>query len=65
LGRPCLEAYQKLVPPSQPETDFEQRNAVYAMKYHVLLSILHSGERAFRDILVDELKGLVDALDRC
>jgi hypothetical protein len=59
LGRRCLDAYQALVPPSQPTADFDGRNAVYAMKYYVLLSVTYSDKKSFRQILVNELEALL------
>jgi hypothetical protein len=62
LGQPALEEYKNLVPPSDPQTDFYERNALYAMKYHVLLSIMYSDNTAFRERLVEELKSLCGKL---
>ena len=63
LGQPALEAYKDLVVPSDPGTDFYERNALYAMKYHVLLSILYSNSNVFREKLTEELKLLLGKLD--
>ncbi|KAK3355600.1 Fructosamine/Ketosamine-3-kinase [Neurospora tetraspora] len=62
LGYPCVHEYQKRVPVSEPEADFDARNAVYALKYHVLLSAMHRN-KIFRDVLIAELQSLVDRLD--
>ncbi|KAK3296670.1 Fructosamine kinase-domain-containing protein [Chaetomium fimeti] len=62
LGRPALDEYKELVDPSDPATDFYERNALYAMKYHVLLSIMYSDNRAFREKLTEELKLLLRKL---
>ena len=50
------------MPVSEPESDFDARNAVYAIKYHVLLSAMHRSAK-FRDVLITELQSLVDRLD--
>jgi protein-ribulosamine 3-kinase len=63
LGQPALEEYKDLVAPSDPGTDFYERNALYAMKYHVLLSIMYSDNSAFREKLMEELKLLLGKLD--
>lgn len=36
---------------------------MYAMKYHVLLSIMYSKDKRFRQTLIDELKALTERLD--
>ncbi|EAQ90262.1 hypothetical protein CHGG_02197 [Chaetomium globosum CBS 148.51] len=63
LGQPALEAYSNLVAHSDPGIDFYDRNALYAMKYHVLLSIMYSDNRVFREKLMEELKILLGKLD--
>jgi hypothetical protein len=47
------------VPISEPVADFDKRNAVYAMKFHALLSILYFKDERFRKTLVDELKAVM------
>jgi hypothetical protein len=63
LGQPCLEEYKDLVTPSDPSADFHERNALYAMKYHVLLSIMYSDNPAFREKLIEELRLLLGKID--
>jgi hypothetical protein len=48
---------------SEPTADFEDRNAVYAMKYHALLSIMYLKDRRFRDTLINELRAVVAKFD--
>ncbi|KAK3899740.1 Fructosamine kinase-domain-containing protein [Staphylotrichum tortipilum] len=45
------------------DKDGYQRNALYAMKFHVLLSIMYAGKPAFRQIVVDEIKQLLDRME--
>jgi hypothetical protein len=54
-----LKEYKELVSPSEPESDFHERNALYAIKYHVLLSIMYSDRKAFRERMVEELTMLM------
>lgn len=63
LGAPVLREYLKLVPISEPVADFEGRNAVYAMKYYCLLSVMYFKDSRFRDIFASELKALVDKVE--
>jgi hypothetical protein len=58
-----LEQYKQLVSPSEPQAEFHDRNAVYAMKYHVLLSIMYADNKSFRDKMVEELRMLIDRID--
>ncbi|KZL79516.1 hypothetical protein CI238_05842, partial [Colletotrichum incanum] len=63
LGPPCIREYLKRVPVSEPAADFDCRNAVYAMKYHALLSIMYFKDKRFRQILADELKLLIEKME--
>ncbi|KAI1821719.1 Fructosamine kinase-domain-containing protein [Xylaria intraflava] len=65
LGRTYLDQYYKtsLLQPSEPRNDFEYRHAVYAMKYHVLLSIMYARDPSFRKIAMDEMRRLVNTID--
>lgn len=47
LGKRYIAEYRKLIPASEPKEDFDSRNAVYAMKYHVLLSIMYFKDERF------------------
>lgn len=58
VGMAAGEALNKGLPTLQ-ETEFWTRNALYAIKYHVLLSIMYSGGY-YRDKLVNELRMLFD-----
>ncbi|KAI0143658.1 Fructosamine kinase-domain-containing protein [Xylariaceae sp. FL1272] len=60
LGKSFIEQYQTLLPISDPKADFDGRNAVYAMKYHVLLSVLYHKEDKFRKIAICEMRSLVE-----
>ncbi|QVM07846.1 hypothetical protein D8B26_002540 [Coccidioides posadasii str. Silveira] len=50
LGKAYVEAYRRCMPefPSHPTEDFEDRNALYAMKFHILLSILYPSDSRYR-----------------
>ncbi|KAF2756964.1 hypothetical protein EJ05DRAFT_477178 [Pseudovirgaria hyperparasitica] len=50
LRQPAIEEYKKLHSLSEPIDEFDQRNAVYAMKFHVLLSIMYFEVERFRDM---------------
>ncbi|KAI0016435.1 Fructosamine kinase-domain-containing protein [Xylariomycetidae sp. FL0641] len=60
LGKAYIEEYQEHMPISEPVEDFEARNAVYAMKYHVLLTLLYPDEPKFLRIATDEMRSLVN-----
>ncbi|KAI1201544.1 Fructosamine/Ketosamine-3-kinase [Nemania serpens] len=60
LGNRYVEEYLKHMPISEPKEDFDVRNAIYAMKHHVLLSLIHHEDPSFRQIAIDEMKQLVE-----
>ncbi|KMP02587.1 hypothetical protein CISG_04219 [Coccidioides immitis RMSCC 3703] len=62
LGKAYVEAYRRCMPefPSHPTEDFEDRNALYAMKFHILLSILYPSDSRYRRILMDEMRQLAE-----
>ncbi|KAI1257280.1 hypothetical protein MGN70_000320 [Eutypa lata] len=58
LGKSYINEYLKQIPASEPTEDFEGRNAVYAMKYHVLLSIMYFKDKRFHKIAIEEMESL-------
>ncbi|TGJ85441.1 hypothetical protein E0Z10_g3295 [Xylaria hypoxylon] len=61
LGMSYIEEYLKQgMPISEPVEDFDTRNAIYAMKYHVLLSLIYHQDPVFRQIAIKEMKQLVE-----
>ncbi|KAF6821888.1 hypothetical protein CPLU01_12336 [Colletotrichum plurivorum] len=63
LGSSCIDEYLKQVPVAEPAEDFDCRNAVYAMKFHALLSVMYYKDKRFRNTLAEELKALIGKLD--
>lgn len=59
LGRNWMREYHKHFPISDPEDDYEDRNAVYAIRANLCASTLHQGNRHFRDLAIDEIRRLV------
>ena len=51
------------MPVSEPSGDFDGRNAVYAMKYHALLSIMYKGDSRFRETLKTELAAVLETVE--
>ncbi|EEP82372.1 conserved hypothetical protein [Uncinocarpus reesii 1704] len=62
LGRDHIDAYARRMPefPSHPKDEFDDRNALYALKFHVLLSIMYHHEPRYRQIAIDEIRQLVE-----
>ncbi|KAI1128019.1 Fructosamine/Ketosamine-3-kinase [Nemania abortiva] len=60
LGEPYIEEYLKRMPISEPAEDFDTRNAIYAVRHHVLLSLIHYKDLSFRQIAIKEMKQLVE-----
>ncbi|KAJ4354155.1 uncharacterized protein N0V89_005888 [Didymosphaeria variabile] len=50
LGRRYLEQYQKVMGISEPHADWDDRNALYALRYDFLVSALYPGETKFRQM---------------
>ncbi|KAI0518491.1 Fructosamine/Ketosamine-3-kinase [Xylaria bambusicola] len=64
LGKTYIEEYLKHMPISEPVEDFDTRNAIYAMKYHIVLSIAHHQDPEYRQIAIREMKQLVEQVTR-
>jgi hypothetical protein len=47
------------------EAEFDERNALYAIKFHVLLSIMYLGrdEGYFRKVMMDELRMILEKIE--
>ncbi|ROT38107.1 hypothetical protein SODALDRAFT_279012, partial [Sodiomyces alkalinus F11] len=48
FGRSYMDAYWKHAEPSEPKKDFDTRNAIYALKHHVLMSVTHYDKKELR-----------------
>ncbi|KXH26487.1 hypothetical protein CSAL01_05410 [Colletotrichum salicis] len=59
LGQPCIREYLKRVLASEPAADSDGRSAVYAMKFHTLLSAMYSKDKRFRQTLRNELEEII------
>ncbi|KAK8034977.1 hypothetical protein PG993_009972 [Apiospora rasikravindrae] len=60
MGRAYVKEYFKNILPSKPEEDFEDRFALYAMRYDLLHSALFPKEPRFRATAMAEMQRLVD-----
>lgn len=52
---PYRTEYYRHFPRSQPEEDFDDRNALYATRVNILNSILYKEEDSYREMLVPQL----------
>ena len=62
MGRPFLEEYRKIMGMSEPQGDWDDRNALYALRYDLLVSALFPKTeygRRFREIAKTEMRRLV------
>ncbi|KAL8989416.1 MAG: hypothetical protein Q9169_008365, partial [Polycauliona sp. 2 TL-2023] len=60
LGRSYMEEYHKHIPISTPVDDWDDRNALYAMRYDLLVSALFPEDPSYRQLAMDEMRRLVD-----
>jgi len=60
LGRPFLKEYQKIMGMSEPHGDWDDRNALYSLRYDLLLSALYPNETKFCQLAKKEMKTLID-----
>jgi len=54
-----LRAYLKMVPISEPKQDFEDRNALYALRHVIACSIRYPGSSKYRQAIIEEMGALV------
>jgi protein-ribulosamine 3-kinase len=59
LDRRFLRAYLKAVPISEPKMDFEDRNALYALRHVIACSIRYPGSAKYRLAIAEEMGALV------
>lgn len=60
FGRPYLREYHRYVPVSQPEADWDDRNALYGIRVDLLCSALYGSNQRFRELAIDEMRRLVE-----
>ncbi|KAI9760343.1 MAG: hypothetical protein M4579_001747 [Chaenotheca gracillima] len=58
MGRPFLRQYQKQMGMSVPQEDWDDRNALYALRYDLLVSALFPNSEKFRNLVLDEMRRL-------
>ncbi|KAK7226586.1 hypothetical protein V2G26_014589 [Clonostachys chloroleuca] len=59
-SREYVEAYHRLIPKSEPQDDWEARNALYATRVIVVDSAIYVEHEHFRRILIEEIRKLVE-----
>ncbi|CAG9938401.1 unnamed protein product [Clonostachys rosea f. rosea IK726] len=59
-SREYVEAYHRLIPRSEPQEDWEARNALYATRVIVVDSAIYVEHEHFRRILIEEIRKLVE-----
>ncbi|KPM41145.1 hypothetical protein AK830_g5440 [Neonectria ditissima] len=64
MGRPFFNEYQKKMGVSEPKADWDDRNALYALRYDLLVSALFAKDGTFREMAVAEMQRLVDKYPR-
>ncbi|KJK89147.1 hypothetical protein H633G_07003 [Metarhizium anisopliae BRIP 53284] len=61
----CYRAYHELVPKSDPEEDWDARNALYATRLIIHDSAIYPDQPHFREMLIDEMRKLVERFASC
>ncbi|CAN9365020.1 unnamed protein product [Alternaria alternata] len=60
IGKPYVTEYLKHYPMSEPAKDFDDRNALYCIRFNLCSSALYPGNLRFRNIVKEEMRVLVD-----
>ncbi|KAI9869227.1 MAG: hypothetical protein M1813_000015 [Trichoglossum hirsutum] len=61
LGKPYIKEYLKHIPMSAPVEDFDDRNALYALRYNLLVSTMNKdGSLVHRQTFMNEAKRLLE-----
>jgi len=59
MGRPFFKEYQKAMGISEPQEDWDDRNALYALRYDLLVSALYAKDLKFRNMAMAEMERLL------
>lgn len=54
-----VQKYQEVIPPSEPVSDFDDRNALYAMRDDIINAGLHKHRAFLRDEVKQEMQRLL------
>ncbi|KAI1264596.1 Fructosamine kinase-domain-containing protein [Xylariaceae sp. FL1019] len=60
IGKDYRVRYHECFPKSQPEGDYDDRNALYALRVNILDSILYKEDSSYREMLIAGMQELVD-----
>ncbi|KAI0527862.1 Fructosamine kinase-domain-containing protein [Xylaria bambusicola] len=58
--RKYFNAYHSHIPKSAPEDDYDDRNALYAMRFNLNAATLFPSQKVYLDMVIDEMKRLVE-----
>ncbi|KAF8862531.1 hypothetical protein BDZ45DRAFT_616832 [Acephala macrosclerotiorum] len=59
FSRKYFHAYHSRVPKSLPEEDYDDRNALYSMRFNLQAAAIFPGFKTFRESVIDEMKRLI------
>ncbi|ERF75025.1 hypothetical protein EPUS_08839 [Endocarpon pusillum Z07020] len=59
LGTPYVTEYQRKMSMSEPQEDWSDRHALYALRYKILNAVLFPGEERLRRVFMDEMRRLI------
>ncbi|KAJ2988233.1 hypothetical protein NUW58_g4087 [Xylaria curta] len=57
--RKYFNAYHSHIPKSAPEDDYDDRNALYAMRFNLNAATLFPSQKVYLDMVIDEMRRLV------
>ena len=60
IGKRYIKAYSEYFRPSAPQSDFDDRLTLYCIRFDSLSSALYPGNLRFRNIIMDDMRLLVD-----
>ncbi|KAL4744898.1 hypothetical protein BDW72DRAFT_208641 [Aspergillus terricola var. indicus] len=60
ISKPYVTEYLRHFPMSEPAADFDDRNALYCVRFNLCSSALYPGNLRFRNIVKEEMRELVE-----
>ncbi|KAK4142025.1 Fructosamine kinase-domain-containing protein [Dichotomopilus funicola] len=58
--RRYFEAYQSIIPKAEPEADFDDRNALYALRFNLNAATLFTQDKNYLQMVIDEIRRLTE-----
>jgi len=60
IGKKYFEAYHEIIPKSEPVEDYDDRNALYCVRFNLHYTTLYPDQPNYREAVINDMKKLIE-----